>query len=66
MSSFSVPDMSCGHCSAAITTALEAQDPTVEIEADIEAREVDVFTSLDDETVLKTLKQAGYPAQLQS
>jgi copper chaperone len=66
MSVFSVPDMSCGHCKAAITEALEAVDDTVEISVDMDAREIDVFSEARDEAILTALKAAGYPAELKS
>ncbi|EKE70848.1 MULTISPECIES: heavy-metal-associated domain-containing protein [Roseobacteraceae] len=66
MSVFSVPDMSCGHCKAAITEALEAVDDTVEISVDMDAREIDVFSEAGDEAILTALKAAGYPAELKS
>ncbi|MBU2891560.1 MULTISPECIES: heavy-metal-associated domain-containing protein [Celeribacter] len=66
MSVFSVPDMSCDHCKAAITEALEAVDDTVEIDVDMDAREIDVFSDAGDEAILAALKAAGYPAELKS
>ncbi len=66
MSVFSVPKMSCGHCKATITEALEAIDDTVEIDADMEAREIDVFSEAGDEAILAALEKAGYPATLKS
>lgn len=62
MSVFSVPDMSCGHCKATITEALEKLDDTVEIDADMETREIDVSSDASDEAILTALKGAGYPA----
>jgi len=66
MSVFSVPDMSCDHCKAAITEALEAVDDTVEIDVDMDAREIDVFSDAGDEAIQAALKAAGYPAELKS
>ena len=66
MSVFSVPTMTCGHCKAAITEALEAVDDTVEIEVDMEAHEIDVFSDAGDAAILAALKSAGYPAELKS
>ncbi|WP_417244000.1 heavy-metal-associated domain-containing protein [Celeribacter sp.] len=66
MSLFSVPDMTCGHCSAAITEALEAVDDGVEIEANMQTREIDVRSTAGDAAILKALNDAGYPAQLRS
>ncbi|PTQ73315.1 heavy-metal-associated domain-containing protein [Celeribacter persicus] len=66
MSVFSIPNMTCGHCKAAITEALEAIDDTVEIEADMDAHEIDVFSEAGDEAILDALQKAGYPAELKS
>lgn len=66
MSLFSVPDMTCGHCNAAITEALEAVDDGVEIEANMQTREIDVRSTAGDAAILKALNDAGYPAQLRS
>lgn len=66
MSRFSVPDMSCGHCRAAITEALEAVDDGVEIDADMEAREIDVQSTAGNAAILDALAKAGYPAELRS
>ncbi|WP_417259645.1 heavy-metal-associated domain-containing protein [Celeribacter sp.] len=66
MSVFSVPDMTCGHCKAAITEALEAVDDGVDIEANMETREIEVHSTAGDAAILKALNDAGYPAQLRS
>ncbi|MEM5469647.1 heavy-metal-associated domain-containing protein [Celeribacter marinus] len=66
MSVFSVPDMTCGHCSASILQALEAVDDGVDIEVDMENREIDVRSNAGDAAVLKALQDAGYPAELRS
>ena len=66
MSVFSVPDMTCGHCKAAITEALEAVDDGVDIDVNMETREIDVRSTAGDAAILKALGDAGYPAQLRS
>ncbi|WP_460275208.1 heavy-metal-associated domain-containing protein [Celeribacter sp. ULVN23_4] len=66
MSVFTVPNMTCGHCKAAITEALEAIDDTVEVEADLDAHEIDVFSEAGDAAIMDALKKAGYPAELKS
>ncbi|MBK5945565.1 hypothetical protein CCR83_03640 [Rhodobacter veldkampii DSM 11550] len=55
----SVPDMSCGHCTTAIETALAAVGGRAEF--DLPAREITV-SGLPEATVLAALKAAGYPA----
>ncbi|WP_439105366.1 heavy-metal-associated domain-containing protein [Celeribacter marinus] len=66
MSVFSVPDMTCGHCSASILQALEAIDDDVDIEVDMENREIDVRSNATDAAILNALQDAGYPAELRS
>ncbi|GKY86325.1 heavy-metal-associated domain-containing protein [Sinisalibacter aestuarii] len=62
MSKFSVPDMSCGHCKATIETALLDADAGAELSFDMEAREVEVDSTLATAEVLAAMKDAGYPA----
>ena len=59
---FSVPDMTCGHCTAAIEKALRAADPAATVACDIPARRVTVNTALPAQGILDTLKSAGYDA----
>lgn len=61
---FHVPDMSCGHCVAAITTSLQAADQDATVETDLATREVSVDTTLDAAAVMQVLDRAGYPAAL--
>ena len=61
MSSFHLPDMSCGHCVAAITEALKAVDAEVRLEFQREARTVQVLSRLDDARLAEVLTEAGYP-----
>lgn len=60
----SVPDMSCGHCRAAIEKALGAADPAATVACDLGDRTVQVESAASAETVIAALKDAGYPAVL--
>ncbi|MFN3575542.1 MAG: heavy-metal-associated domain-containing protein [Tabrizicola sp.] len=62
MTTFSVPDMSCGHCKAAIETALAAVPEAGEVKVDLVARKVDVTGPAPADALLKALEAAGYPA----
>lgn len=62
MTSWNVPDMSCGHCSAKIETTLSAADATVFLDFDMPARQVDIDSTLSDAELAKLLEQAGFPA----
>ncbi|MCL7463645.1 MULTISPECIES: heavy-metal-associated domain-containing protein [Paracoccaceae] len=57
----SVPQMSCGHCKAAIESALAAVGAKADF--DMENREVEV-EGLPEATVLAALKAAGYEAEV--
>ncbi|NIN69754.1 MAG: heavy metal transporter [Anaerolineae bacterium] len=61
---YSVPNISCGHCVATIEREVGAVPGVEEVKADLEAKEVMVV--YDDETVLaqveNLLEEIGYPA----
>ena len=59
---FRVPDMSCGHCTAAITKDIAVIDPAAEVSTDLDARTVEVSTSQTDGAVIEAIKSAGYEA----
>lgn len=58
---FTLPDMSCGHCVAAITEALQALDAQARIAIDRDARTAEVDSALPRETLAAALAEAGYP-----
>ncbi|MEQ9040211.1 MAG: heavy-metal-associated domain-containing protein [Silicimonas sp.] len=60
MSSFNVPDMSCGHCTAAIEKAIKAIDPTAKVACDLGTRTVAVESFLSDRAVSEAIRNAGY------
>lgn len=61
---FHVPEMSCGHCTAAIEKAVKAVDPSAAVATDLETREVIVSGSLDANRAQAVLAEAGYEATL--
>lgn len=61
---FHVPDMSCGHCTAAITKEIAALDPAAKVATDLDARTVSVETAQADNAVAAAIKAAGYDAAL--
>lgn len=61
MYEFHLPDMSCGHCVAAITQALQALDAQAQLQFDREARRLQVSSSLSREQLVAALSEAGYP-----
>ena len=62
MTKFNVPDMSCGHCKAAIEKAVAAEDSAAKLEFDMEARSVVITSTLDDAALAKAMEAEGYPS----
>lgn len=60
MTNFTVPDMSCGHCTAAIEKAVQAIDPTATVSCELGTRTVAVESFLSDRAVSEAIRNAGY------
>lgn len=61
---FNVPEMSCGHCTAAIETSINAADPDAKVTCDLAQKRVKVATALSQADVEAAIRQAGYDAAL--
>lgn len=61
---FSVPDMSCGHCKAAISEAVKTADGMAELEFDMPGRVVTITSTRTPEEIAKAVKDAGYDTTL--
>lgn len=59
---FRVPNMSCGHCVATITSAVLEVDAEAVVKADTDLRQVNIVTQTDQEVLRQALAKAGYPA----
>lgn len=64
MTKFNVPNMTCGHCAAAIEKAITAADESAELRFDLEARTLAISSALDDATVAGILESEGYSTEL--
>ncbi len=60
---FHVPEMSCGHCTAAITKEIANLDPGAEVSTDLESHMVELTTSQPETAVIHAIKIAGYDAE---
>lgn len=60
---FLVPDMTCGHCVATITKAVEAVDPAAKVAAATATHEVSIDSNASKEELVQAMKDAGYAAQ---
>jgi copper chaperone len=56
-----VPDMTCGHCKAAVERALAEAAPGATVAVDLPARRVTVTGATDEGAVLAALAEEGYP-----
>jgi copper chaperone len=60
---FSVPDVSCEHCRAAITAEVERVAGVAGVEVDLDARLVRVVgEAIDAQSVRAAIDEAGYDA----
>ena len=62
MTKFSVPKMSCGHCTSAIEKEIAGNDSAAKFSFDLDDRTVEVTSSLDTNALLAAIKEAGYEA----
>lgn len=60
MTTYSVPDMSCGHCKKAIEQALAQVPGATPVAVDLDRREI--RTEAAPAAVLAALADIGYPA----
>ena len=59
MTKYNVPDMSCGHCKAAVEKAIEGIGASAAV--DLDAKTVEV-SGASEQAVIEALKAEGYPA----
>ncbi len=62
---YSVPDMSCGHCEQAVSTELQTVDGVDSVDVDLERKLVTVRGhDLDDQALRAAIDEAGYEAEI--
>ena len=61
MTRLTIPDMSCNHCSKAITEAITALDASATLTIDLVGKTVTVQSTRDETEIRRVLTQAGYP-----
>lgn len=64
MTSFNIPEMTCGRCARSITTAVQGIDAQAQVEIDIPGRRVSVESNADENALVEAIREAGYEAQL--
>ena len=63
---FHVPNMSCGHCTVAITKEIALLDAEAKVTADLETRMVEVESILPAEAIAQAITVAGYEVSSQN
>lgn len=61
---FHIPEMSCAHCSAAITRALYTLEPGALIAIDLPARTAQIESARPPQDLIAALDDAGFEAHL--
>ena len=62
MTKFNVPDMSCGHCKAAVEKAVASIDPAAKVQVNLDDRTVEIDAAVEDAALIAALKSEGYEA----
>lgn len=63
VATYTVPDMSCGHCKAAVTQELSALTGVHSVDVDLDTKLVTVTgEQLDDKAMRAAIEEAGYEA----
>ena len=62
MTKFNVPDMTCGHCKAAVEKAVAGVDASAKVVVDLDTRTVEIDSNADLAAILAALKEEGYEA----
>jgi copper chaperone len=57
---YSVPDISCGHCKSAIEGEVGALEDVATVTVDIDAKTVTVDGAASDEAIHAAISEAGY------
>ena len=60
MTRFKVADMTCGHCKAAIETAVKAVDPAADLEIDLETKLVSIQSTAPEGQLSAAIEAAGF------
>ena len=60
MTTFRIPDMTCGHCASTIARALTTVDKNARIEVSIPQKLVTVSSAAAEDELAEAIREAGY------
>ena len=63
MMELKVDAMSCSHCVASVTRAVQAIDAAAKVDVDLAAKTVRVDTARPEADVARAIEDAGYPVR---
>jgi copper chaperone len=63
MTRFTVPDMTCGGCVKAITSAIQRLDPAAQVAADLDTHTVEIASTRPASDLALAIDAAGFTAQ---
>lgn len=63
MRKFSIPEMSCGHCVAAIEKSVKALDPKAAVKCDLDSRTAEIESAFGEDALALAIKDAGYESR---
>jgi copper chaperone len=58
---FTLPDISCGHCAAAVERTIKRIDANATVQIDVATKHVSVATHATREQLAAALSEEGYP-----
>lgn len=61
---FTVENMKCGGCSAAVQSKLEALEGVEQVAVDLATKTAEIKGTVEADLVIETLTEAGYPTEL--
>ena len=62
MTKLSIPDMTCGHCKAAVEGAILKIDPAASVAVDLASHTAEVTSTEPSQALINALVAAGFPA----
>ncbi len=60
MIELTLPDMTCGHCVQAVTTAVRKLDSNAQVQCDLPSHAVRIETTVPRDRIVQALSIAGY------
>lgn len=66
MITLEIPEMSCGHCKAAVERAIALVDPAASVTVDLVARRAAIVTGVPAAALIAALDTAGFAARAAS